>query len=151
MATVSFIQILLVCNFPFQRSHLLIFIFYTAGWLGLASWVEWPTWVYFTQAISIDSRCHYEKVISLNHLLYPSICMHAYRQRCSVEGLERYNLCDLISTYKIRLGILLLVRKRNISGSKKLQFLIFQRFNFLFKTFQERLEVKFNAMVDTVR
>lgn len=69
----------------------------------------------------------------------------------SVEGLERYNLCDLISTYKIRLGILLLVRKRNISGSKKLQFLIFQRFNFLFKTFQERLEVKFNAMVDTVR
>ena len=35
----------------------------------------------------------------------------------SVEELERYNLCDLISTYKIRLGILLLVRKRNISGS----------------------------------
>lgn len=69
----------------------------------------------------------------------------------SIEVLERYNLGDLISTYKIRLGILLLVRKRNISDSKKVVVLDFQRFYFLFKTFQERLEVKFNAMVDTVR
>ena len=38
----------------------------------------------------------------------------------STEGLERYNLGYLISTYKIRLGILLLVSKRNISGSKKM-------------------------------
>lgn len=50
----------------------------------------------------------------------------------SIEGLERYNLGDLISTYKIRLGILLLVRKRNISDSKKVVVLDFLEILFSF-------------------
>ena len=61
----------------------------------------------------LDLKSSSEQVFSEN-------CRWVPLAEGSVEGLERYNLCDLISTYKIRLGILLLVRKRNISGSKKL-------------------------------